>query len=517
MANRSIDEPGISPADLKQAAVSGVRWTTLSRVGAEAVSLAAAVVLARLIPPAGFGEAVVPLILVPLAVILTFEGFGSALVQRKSIDHRHVEAAMLASTATGAALTALTLLLAHPIGEPLLGSRPADLIAEISPVFLLAGVAAVSRGLLWRRLEFRQVSMIEVGALALGAIIAVALALGGLDAEAIVLGALGVAIATTLLLLVAVPPPLPRWHRTALAEVMGFGLPASAAGLTSVAITNATLAVAAMRLTASQAGLFWRAFQLGVVYQDKISGIMMRLAFPVYARTSDLGQLRSFHERATRIHAAVLLPLLSLLIVAAPDLVPWLFGEQWAPAAGPVQVLCVAGMIAAILTGYPQIMLAAGRPRALLGFNVVLLCLYVGASWIVAPYGITALAFAVVGVHLVLLVAVYAVLFRRVLGIPVRRLLTDLLPALAGSLCLLAAALPVAALLRASDAPIVLLLAAVGIAGGLAYLAALRGLFPVVWADLSQLAGRLLPARAAALPMIRPRRGPTGAVGGSQP
>ena len=101
---------------------------------------------------------------------------------------------------------------------------------------------------------------------------------------------------------------------------MGLGLPASGAGLTSVAITNATLAVAAVRLAPSQVGLFWRAFQLGVIYQEKISGIMLRLAFPVYSRTTDLAELLRFHERATRIHAAVLLPLLSILIVTAPEL-----------------------------------------------------------------------------------------------------------------------------------------------------------------------------------------------------
>ena len=78
-----------------------------------------------------------------------------------------------------------------------------------------------------------------------------------------------------------------------------------------MAITNSTLAIVAVRLSASQAGLFWRSFQLGVAYQEKISGIMLRLAFPVYSRTTDLAELLRFHKRATRIHAAVLLPLLS--------------------------------------------------------------------------------------------------------------------------------------------------------------------------------------------------------------
>jgi lipopolysaccharide exporter len=511
MNDQDFAQEELSSEELKQAAVAGVRWTTAARVGIEVITLASAVVLARLIAPSGFGQAVVPLIFVPLAVILTFEGFGSALVQRREIGRIHVEAAMLASLLTGVVLTTLTLALAEPVGRPLFGSDTAALLMMISPVFVLAGLCAVSRSLLWRRLDFRRVSLIEMVALALAAVAAVALALAGLDAEAIVLAALFGSAVTAFLLLAAAPPPLPRWHRGALGEIMGFGLPASAAGLTSVAITNATLAVAAVRLAPSQVGLFWRAFQLGVIYQEKISGIMIRLAFPVYSRTTDLSELRRFHERATRIHAAVLLPLLSLLIVTAPDLVPWLFGERWAPAVEPVQILCVAGMIAAILTGYPQIMLAAGKPRVLLVFNVFLLALYVIASWIAAPYGITALAIAVVGVHVLLLVSVYAVLFQRVLGIPIRRLVTDLFPALVSSVLMLAVANPVAELLRSNGVPVFLLLLSVGIVGAWAYLAALYSLFPAIWNDVVQLTRRVLPDKPTPINALIPRRAVEGA------
>lgn len=493
MNQRQTKRTELSSRDLKEAAVSGVRWTVVARVASELIALASAVVLARLVAPSEFGEAVVPLIFVPLAVIFTFEGLGSALVQRQEIDHTHVEAAMLASLVTGGVLSAATFLLADPVGGRLFGKASAELLQIISPVFILAGLGAVSRGLLWRHLDFRRVSLIEMISLGLGAAAAVAMAIAGLAAEAIVLGALIATLATAVQLLIAVPPPLPRFHRQALRDVTGFGLPASAAGLTYVAVSNATVAVAAVRLSAAQVGLYWRAFQLGVVYQDKISGIMMRLAFPIYSRTTDLDELRRFHERATRIHAAVLLPLLSLLIVLAPDLVPWVFGERWAPAAGAVQILAVAGMIAAVLTGYPQILLAAGKPRALLAFNLVLLVLYVVSSWIAAPYGITVLALSVVGVHVAMIVAVYGVLFRLLLGIPIGRLVSDLLPAIACSLALLAAGTPLAELLRDGGVPVPVLALLVGAVGTVVYASALRSFFPRVWNDVVGLTARVLP------------------------
>ena len=52
----------LSSSQLKDAAVSGIRWTTAARVGSEFVTFFSAVVLARLIPPSGFGQALVPTI-----------------------------------------------------------------------------------------------------------------------------------------------------------------------------------------------------------------------------------------------------------------------------------------------------------------------------------------------------------------------------------------------------------------------------------------------------------------------
>jgi len=53
MDERDFEQEDLSTEDLKQAAVAGVRWTTAARLGIEVVTLASAVVLARLIAPAG--------------------------------------------------------------------------------------------------------------------------------------------------------------------------------------------------------------------------------------------------------------------------------------------------------------------------------------------------------------------------------------------------------------------------------------------------------------------------------
>jgi len=482
---------------LREAAVSGVRWFAIARVATEALQLASAVALARLVSPAEFGNASVALILIPLAVILTYEGFGSALVQRKLIETAHFEAATLTSLATGLALSLFVYLLAPVIAAPIFSDEIAHLIQVAAPAFALAGLGAVSRARLSRNLDFRPISIIETGALGVGAAVAIGLAAFGLGGEAVVIGAVA-GIGFTSLAMVAVSPPgRPRWRRKELVEVSRFGAPASAAGLLYVAISNVDYAVLAARLNPAQVGIYWRAFQIGVLYQDKISGIMMRLAFPIYSRTNNLDEMKKLHERATRIHGAVVVPLLAILIVTAPELIPMVFGDAWRAAVEPTQVLAVAGMIAAVLTGYSQVMLAAGRPRALLTFNCVVLVAYGLAVFLTARQGLVTVSLAVVGVHVAMLAAVYLVLFRRVLGMPVGRLFTDLAPAAATATLVLAAGLPVADLLRRAGAAPVLIVLLAGLAGCIVQALALRVFFPEVWSDVSRLLRRLLPDRLA--------------------
>ncbi len=485
----------------KEATLSGVRWVMLTRIASETLALGATVALARLLTPAQFSHAAVALIFIPLATILTFEGFASALVQRESIEEVDVRAAVAMSLLGGGALSAIAAALT-PLWGLFFGAQTAEMMLLMSPVFLMASIGGVSRALLWRRLEFRRTSVIEMSALAAGSATALGLALAGAGPRAIVLGALAQVALGAALLFAAAPAPLPRWHWRSQRAIGGFGVPAALAGLVDVLFRNVDYAIVAARLPAAQTGIYWRAFNLGVVYQDKLSGVMMQLAFPVYSRTESREELRGLHERASRVHAAVIFPLLASLIVFAPVLIPFVLGAAWTASVGPTQILAVAGMVAAILTGYPQVMLAVGRPRALLNFNLAMLAVYAAAVALAVGHGLIAVAVAVVIVYLGILLGVYRFLLQRYIGLSIKRLLPELGPALAGCVALAAVAEPARVLLE-PVLPRVLTIAVGGSLGLLTYAAALRLVSPAAWRDLALLLTRVFPA----LGRLRLRRG----------
>ena len=466
-----------------------------ARVVASVLQLAAAVVLARLVSPAEFGRAAVAVVLVPMSVIFLFEGFGSALVQRKEITRRHLEAATLVSLVTGVLLTGLVLALAPVVSPPVFGPRVGSLMQISCIGSSLAGLATVSRAMLWRQLDFRRISLIEVASLIIGSVSSVALAAAGLNAEAIVLGAVMMTASASGMLLVSVRPVLPRWHGPELRELARFGVPASLAGLTQVSFNNIDYAVLAARLSAAQVGLYWRAFQVGVVYQEKVSGVMARLAFPIYSRTSDVEELKALHERATRLLAVIIIPLLAIVAFTAPEFVPWAFGDAWQESVLPTQILCVAGIVTAVLRGSHQLVLAAGRPRALLGFNVGMLVAYGATVWFTAPLGIVRVSVAVATLYVLMLVSFYAFLLRPIAGVAVRRIFFDVGPALAASLALLAVGVPMAELMRSLDAAPLVVMCPASLVGLGMYAATLRMGFPAAWADLHGLVRRVVGPR----------------------
>ncbi len=487
------DDAGVSRTELREATLDGVRWISVTRIAFEFVAAAGAVALAHLVPPAAYGRFAIALVLPEIALSLVNEGLGTPLVQRQTLTKRgHIEATMALGLAGGLLLTALTFVLAPLVATPLFGSATAELFEIYAPVFTIAGVMIVPLAMLQRRLEFNRIGISEVASAAVTTIVAVALALSGFDAEAYVLGSLaGIAAWALVLMIFARMPPLPRWRHREIKEVVSTGAPAAGAGLAGIGTRNADYAILGAQLTSAQVGFYYRAFTIGVEYERKLSGIMTRIAFPVYSRTKDIDHLRSIRRRIVRLNATAVFPLLAFFIVVAPVLVPWLFGARWEPAVILAQILAVAGMAVTLKNTIDPLILATGRPRPLMIFNVCEVALYVGMLILASSGGnLVVVCAGVSAFKVVALFASYKLLLGGVLDISLRELVGDAGAALGACLVLVAVALPIRLGLDAAAVP---LLAACAAASFPAYAIALRLFSPTAWADLSMVIRRVVP------------------------
>jgi PST family polysaccharide transporter len=481
------------PDGLGAAAAHGVRWVTLARVGIELVLLGSMVVLARLIPPAEFGAVAVAILAGELALLVPAEGVGTALVQRAAVGREHLQAGLALALLTGLAIVGLTLLAASLIVEPLFGEHTANLVRLATPGFMLGAAGTVPMAILRRRLAFRRISVIEIVNNSIRSAACVGLALAGLDGEALVIGGIAGGLVAFAVTWASAPAPLPWLRLSAARDLLGYGLPASLASVSWVGFRNSDYAIIGARLGAVEAGYYFRAYQLAVEYQKKISLVMGQVGFPVLARAESAEQRAAIRTQMVRMLTILLFPLLAVLAIVAPVLVPWAFGPAWAPAALPTQILALGGAATLVIDAAGVAFMAAGRARALLGFGWAHFLVYAPAVLVVAPLGLAAVAAAAAVVHTLFLFVAYVMLFRGTGVNPVRQLWLEVAPATLSCVGLAAVGVPVGTALSTADAPALVQLAAVTLAAAAAYLLTLRVCFPAAWADLRAFVARVLP------------------------
>jgi O-antigen/teichoic acid export membrane protein len=488
-----------SNEDLTRATGEGLRWITYARIVSELVTLASMVVLAHMIPPAAFGIFAIVVIAQELANTVPSEGVGSALVQRRTIGRRHLEGGLLLSLGIGVALALVVFVVGQLVVRPVFGDETANLIMVASPCFLLSSIGVVPSAVLRRRLDFARLSAIDVTGTLTRTAATIALAIVGLDAPALVLGylaslAVGVAMACAF-----APPPLPRWRREEIEDLLPYGGPATLASLAWTGFRNGDYAIIGATLGAAQAGFYWRAYQLAVEYQKKISAVMSQMAFPVLARTAGKEEMLALRRRMVQMLTVILFPLLTLLVLLAPDMIPWLFGPRWEPAVVPTQILAAGGAATLVIDAVGPALMAEGRAKALLGFGVGHFVVYVGAVAIVASNGLAAVAAAASIVHGAFLLVAYQLMLGGRITASLHNLYHDVRSATLSCAAMLCAAVPVNWAMQQSEVPTFVHLAVVGAVGGLAYLLVLRVAFPAAARDLMAIVRRVLPGRGLRL------------------
>jgi len=500
-------ETAFAGGSIRAAALGGVRWYAVVRAIAETAGLATSVVLARLVTPGEFGSVAIALAVCALAGGVIGLGLTAPLVQRKTAGLEALQATSFLAVVAAVGIVATLVLIAPLITRPLFGDETTSLMQLSALALPFAALAVVPTAQLQRRLDFRRLSAFELTSQLFGAAVSVAAAVAGAGGKAIIFGVIAAAMIQAAMVCGAAPLARPVPHRGMIRELLGFGGSAGIASVINTTYQNIDYMIIGARLGHVNLGYYWRAFQLGVEYQGKVSRIMLQLAFPIYSRMGDLDAVRRMRARIVRVHASVLFPLLMLLAAIAPVLIPFMYGDRWSPAVVPTQILAVAGLATVVGTGGGPLMMAVGKPRWLLIINLVALLFFSAVVYLATPLGVVWVALSVAAYQVSMTLAIQ-VLLERLVQVPVRALIHDVGPALLSSVTLFAVAFPMMKLLSVAGVPALLVIITVATVGLGLYGAMMRTLFRAAWDDLSLICATVIPrmpSRRAAPARSTPR------------
>ncbi len=388
-----------------QRARTAAGWQFLSTGLNTGLQMVTSIVLARLLMPKDFGIVAMATMVTGLAGVFSNLGLGQALVQRREVTDEHTRSAFWGTLVMGLLLCGLVILAAPWVGVYFHEPRMVPVLKLISLTFVLSPFAVVPRSLLQRDLDFRTPFFAGLASSVAYGGAGITMALLGYGYWSLVGASLvsGFVSTVALCLLTRYTPPLIPTFR-GIADLYGFGVGVTGVGLLTYLASQVDYFAIGRRLNAAALGLYTRAFTLVTMPVSTLAGVLYPVLFPAFSNLqSDLPRLRSAYGRVVTSITLIGYPMLALLGVCAPELIPVVLGEQWSGAVVPTQIMALMGWVMLIGNPAGAAIKAVGKVYLEWWIQVARIVILAPAVWFATQWGIVGVAWAVLGVYLILL------------------------------------------------------------------------------------------------------------------
>ena len=397
-------------------ASGALAWSFLNTVIGRIGTLGIGIALARLLGPEEFGTYAVALI--ALMATLSFNELGVSLaIVRWPGDPREIAPTVTTiSLVTSVIVAGVTYLLAPSFAAAMGEPDAAPVVQLLGLTVVISGAVATPAALMQREFQQSTRMLIDQVTVWVGAISSITLAVAGWGAMSLAVGRLaGAGIGAVLFLRLCSAPYRVGLDRALLRPLLKFGLPLAGASMIVFAIGFADQIVAGRMLGATALGFYVLAFNLSNWPVMVFSQPLRNVAPPTFARLQHEPEaMRSAFRGIVGLLAAVTFPVCLLLAGAAGPIIDFVYGPEWAPAAA---VLTWLGILAAFKILYElayDYLVVIGASRAIFALQAVTLVTVVPAVVVgIELSGLAGAAAAQVAVAAVVMLPLYAILFRR--------------------------------------------------------------------------------------------------------
>ena len=355
--------PG-SGEGLQHRAVTGAFWATAQKWLVRLSTLVAFVVLGRLLSPVQFGVVALAMTFINVLSVATDAGFSSWLIQKRDLTRESTSTAFWISLLLGGALTGLLLVASGGLALALGSEELRVLLPALSVTMLVAGLSSVPVALLQRQLDFRTLAVRQVTATSASVVVAIVLAVAGAGVWALV-GQHLVRVVVAGVILWWGTDFRPRFVLVGAdaREMTAFGTKSLGVHMGSALRDQGSSFLIGAVLGTVSLGYWTIANRLVNVVVDLCSSAVNSVAHPVFAQLQDQRERRSaVFGRVGGAGALVLAPSLVAMSLASRDLVPWVFGPQWAPSADVAAVLTIAVLFTGLVAPHRALLMGTGRP-----------------------------------------------------------------------------------------------------------------------------------------------------------
>lgn len=388
--------------DLKGRTARGGAVVIGSQVIRQGISIASAIVLARLLGPEVSGLIAMATVLIGFIESFSDLGLSAATVQRGEINQRQVSTLFWINMALSLALALITAALAPAVAWFYNDPRLTLVTLALGSAFLLDGLTAQHQALLNRQMRVGELAVLGVVATVVSTGAGILAALAGFGYWSVVIMKLAsepVQIIGTWLLCPWIPGGPSR--AAGVRSMLAFGGNLTGFRVVTYLARNLDNLLIGRFYGPVQLGLYAKAYGLLLLPIIRINQPFATVAWPALARVVD--EPERYRRAYTRIVSGlcmVTLPLVAFMIGAADWLVLGLLGPEWAAASVLFALLGISGLVEPFASTTNWLFTSQGRTSeqfrwSLISTTITVISILIGLPWgtvgVAAAYGLAGL------------------------------------------------------------------------------------------------------------------------------
>ncbi len=351
--------------DLKGKTTRALVWSSADKVGQQLFYVVAGIILARQLSPEDYGKVGVLAIFIALAGILIDSGFTSALIRKKDATEADYSTVFYLNITISVLLYGVLYMVAPYLS---VFFQVPDLTAICRVLFLVIPLNAFSliqQTLLFKAFRLSVTTRVNLWALGIASLIAVAMAYAGMGVWSLVAQTLGLAFFRALFFWLF-NDWRPRWifRMASLREFFGYSSNLVLSGIINNVFNKIYPIIIGKYYGMTQTGYYTQAEKYQDIASSLIGNIFRTVAFPLFSTVQDDSErLYRICRKNVRAIAFFIFPLMMLMIVVSYPFFLLVLKEQWLPSVPYFRLLCLSGMCTPFIILFYDLFNSLGRSR----------------------------------------------------------------------------------------------------------------------------------------------------------
>lgn len=370
--------------------ISNLFWRFAERFGAQLVTFAVTIVLARLLDPSLHGTIVEVTAITTILMVFVDAGMGNALIQKKDPDDLDFSSVFYFNLVFCLFLYLLLFLAAPWIAVLYKEPTLTPIVRILGLTVVVAGVKNVQQAYVSKTLQFKRFFFATLGGTLFSAALGITLAYLRYGVWALVAQQLSNVTVNTVILWFTVGwRPKRMFSLERLKALLAYGWKLLAAQLLDTVYLKLYPLIIGARFQADDTAFFDRGQNWPNLLVENVNASIDSVLLPVLAAEQDhRTQVREITRRAIKTSTFVMMPLMAGLAVCAEPLVRWLMTEKWLPCVPYMQVFCVIYALYPLHTANLNAIKATGRSDVFLKLEIAKKLLETGILLVTVRLGV---------------------------------------------------------------------------------------------------------------------------------